>query len=314
MKEEQFKQMKRGVDQFVRGMTQMKRFVDRAKARLAKQGVGIPAELTNALAKAPELVAKLKAAKDIEEFEELMGDMQDIGMIMQEWGPRMGDLDRLASMLSQADKDLRNMSRAYTRNKNLQKRRPELAEAVKELEAMVGVMTKRMADAKTLAKTDPEGALDLIESFYDDTEEFWNQVAFIEMVSNITKGLSQANNEIRRNEQKIRTLERNKTIDAETIAALKDMLANIRETLPELRAVLVKRPIDYEEVKAVAEDFWNLVQEFENAMAEAGQSFYEPKFKGGAGIEIDIPEGFIATPSSSGPVGPGSFEGGGPSF
>ncbi|MBI4122704.1 MAG: hypothetical protein HY462_01770, partial [Parcubacteria group bacterium] len=122
MKEEQFKQMKRGVDQFVRGMTQMKRFVDRAKARLSRQGVGIPPELENALAKAPELVAKLKAAKDIEEFEELMGDMQDIGMIMQEWGPRMGDLDRLAGMLSQADRDLRNMSRAFTRTKNLPKR------------------------------------------------------------------------------------------------------------------------------------------------------------------------------------------------
>ncbi|MBI4122561.1 MAG: hypothetical protein HY462_01035 [Parcubacteria group bacterium] len=235
-------------------------------------------------------------------------------MIMQEWGPRMGDLDRLAGMLSQADRDLRNMSRAFTRTKNLPKRRPELTDAVKELEAMVGVFTKRVADAKTLAKTDPEGALDLLESFYGESEEFWNAVALVDMVSNISRGLSQANTELRRNEQKIRTLERNKTVDAETIAALKDMLAGIREALPELRAVVAKRPIDYEEVKIVAEDFWNQIQEFENLMAETGQSFYAPTIKGGAGIEVDIPDGFIASPSSGSSGGGGGFEGGGGGF
>ncbi len=97
--------------------------------------------------------------------------------------------------------------------------------------------------------------------------------------------------------------------DAETIATLKDMLASIKESLPELSAVLAKRPVDYEDIKFAAESFWEKIQEFENLLAEQGQSFYAPTVKGGVGINIDIPQGFIAAPS---PSGPGGFEGGPP--
>lgn len=312
MKEEQFRQMKRGMDQFSRGVTQMKRFVDRAKARLEKQGVGIPLELINAMAKAPELLAKLKAAKTIEEFEDLMGDMQDIGMIMQEWGPKMGELERLGQMLSQASRDLRNMSTNFKRVKRAAARRPELADALKEVEAMLGVMGKKAADAKALAKADPEGALELVEDFYGNSEEYWNTVAIIDMVANVTRGLSQANSEIRRAETRIRNLERSKQADKEVIAALKEMITSIKESLPELRAVLARRPVDYEEIKFAAESFWEQIQEFENLLSEQGQGFYAPTVKSGQGINIDIPEGFLGSSNNSGPQGPGPLEGGGP--
>ncbi|MEK7164455.1 MAG: hypothetical protein AAB779_00760, partial [Patescibacteria group bacterium] len=124
MREQQFQQMKRGMSQFARGVTQMTRFAAQAKTRLAKQGVALPLELTNALAKAPELLAKLKAASTQEEFEDLMGDMQDIGMIMQEWGPKMGELQRLGGMLSQLNRDVRNMSTNFNRVKRAAARRP----------------------------------------------------------------------------------------------------------------------------------------------------------------------------------------------
>lgn len=311
MKEEQFRHMKRGMDQFARGVTQMKRFVDRAKARLAKQGVGIPVELTNAMAKAPELLAKLKAAKDIEEFEDLMGDMQDIGMIMQEWGPKMGELERLGQMLSQISRDVRNMTTNFNRVKRAAARRPELADTLKEVEAMLGVMGKKAADAKVLAKSDPEGALELVEDFYGNSEEYWNTVAIVDMVANVTRGLSQANSEIRRAETRIRNLERSKQVDKEVIATLKEMLAGIKESLPELRAVLARRPVDYEEIKFVAESFWEQIQEFESLLAEQGQGYYAPTVKGGQGIKIDIPEGFLGSPSSGGGGGFGG-PGGGP--
>ncbi len=313
MRAEQFRQMKRGVDQFTRGVNQMKTFVNRLKTRLTRAGVGVPVELTNALAKAPELIAKLKAAKTQEEFEDLMGDMQDIGMIMQDWGPRLGDLDRLVGMMTQLDRDIRNMNTAFRRAKTAVARRPEAADSLKEAEEMLGVLTKKAAEAKTLAKSDPEGALDLVQDFYGESEEFWNQVAFVEMIGNLQRGLTQANSEIKRAETRIRTIERGKQADAETIAALKEMLVAIKETLPELRAVIARRPIDYEEIRFVAEGFWDQIQAFENLLAEQGQGYYAPTVKQGAGINIEIPQGFIATPSSSGPGGPGGpggFEGG----
>lgn len=319
MREQQFQQMKRGMSQFARGVTQMTRFAAQAKTRLAKQGVALPLELTNALAKAPELLAKLKAASTQEEFEDLMGDMQDIGMIMQEWGPKMGELQRLGGMLSQLNRDVRNMSTNFNRVKRAAARRPELADALKEVEAMLGVMGKKAADAKVLAKSDPEGALELVEDFYSSSEEYWSTVSVVDMVANVTRGLSQANTEIRRTEQRIRTLERSKQADAETIATLKEMLTAIKATLPELQAVLKRRPVDYEEIKLAAEDFWEQIQEFENLLAEQGQGFYAPTVKSGANLKLDIPEGFLGVPAATdndfqpqggfepGPGGPAGF-------
>ena len=152
MREQQFQQMKRGMSQFARGVTQMTRFAAQAKTRLAKQGVALPLELTNALAKAPELLAKLKAASTQEEFEDLMGDMQDIGMIMQEWGPKMGELQRLAGMLKEADRNVRDMARAYNRNKAVAKRLRDQITELREKGPAVLAAVEPKADRRKKAR------------------------------------------------------------------------------------------------------------------------------------------------------------------
>ena len=303
MQEQRFKDMKRGMDQFAKGVTQMQKYVAKMKTTLSRGGVGIPAELTNALAKAPELLAKLKAAKTADELDELMGDLQDIGMTMQEWGPRLGDLQRLVSMMKSLDKDLKSMRTNFTRVQKAAKKRPELAEPLKEAEALFADMTKRAAEIKVLAKTDPEGALDLVEEFYGNTEEFWNQVSFLDMVSNITRGLAQANTQIRQIETKIRSMSRIKGADKEFIAMLQEQVADIKAALPELRAAMATRPVDYEEVKMLAEDFWMQFQELQNTMADQGQSFYMPTVKSQQGLNVVIPEGFLGSSGGGGQAG-----------
>jgi len=303
MQEKQFQQMKKGTDQFAKGVTQMQKFVAKMKTTLAKSGVGIPAELTNALAKAPELVAKLKASKDMDEFQELMGDMQDIGMIMQDWGPKLGELQRLASMIKNLDKDIKNMRTNFTRVQKAAKKRPELAEPLIEAETMFSDMTKRVAEIKELAKTDPESAMDLVDEFYGNTEEFWNQISFLDMVSNMTKGLTQANTQIKQIETKIRAMAKAKGADQEMIATLKEMVAAVKAALPELKAAMAVRPVDYEEVKMLAEDFWMQLQDLQNMMADEGQSFYMPNVQQGQGINVNIPEGFIGSLGGGGQAG-----------
>lgn len=295
MRKEQFVMMKKGIRQFTRGVDQMRRFVQRLKPRLARQGVGIPPELENALAKAPELVKKFEAVQSFEEVEALMEDMQDIGMAMQEWGPRLGELEQLAGMLTRADKDVKNMYRAFKRLQTAAKRRQELLDPVRELEGMVGALTKVVAEAKGLAKTDPESAMDKVQEFYDSTEEVWNLVSLMDMVQNLQKGLTQARSELAAGDRRVRTLERSGTADPSVIEDLKAALNEIRETLPELQALVKAKPVDYEVVRDAAEAFWEKIKEFENMMAEQGQSFYVPTVKQGAGLEVDIPEGFIST-------------------
>lgn len=303
--------MKKGTNQFAKGVTQMTKFVNQMKTKLAKSGVGIPAELTNALAKAPELIAKLKSSKNMDEFQELMGDMQDIGMTMQEWGPKLGELQRLVDMMKNLDKDVKNMRTNFTRVQKAAKKRPELAEPLKDVEAMFNDMAKAVADVKALAKTDPEGALDLVDEFYGNTEEFWNQLSFLEMVSNMTRGLTQANTQIRQIESRIRTMEKRKGADKEFIALLKEMVAAVKAALPELKAAMATRPIDYEEVKILAEDFWMQLQDLQNTMADQGQSFYMPTVKQDAGINVVIPEGFTSNSGGGGQSAPAPL---GPAF
>ena len=292
---EQLSMMKQRINEFVRGSEQMKKMVERMKPRLARLGVGVPAELTNALAKAPDLVAKIKAATTVDEGEDAMLDLQDIGQTMQEWGPRFGDLMRLGDMLQRAQKkDLREITRAQARVKNYVKTRPELADFVAELTQFVQDMGRAVADAKELAKTDPEAALDkLDDDFYGHMEEFWNLVAAIDTVRDLRRGLRQADSEVRRAEQTIKRLERTKA-SAEVIAELKGMLGQVKTMLPELRNLLKQKPIDYETLRDTAEEFWQLVREFENKVAEhGGVSYYAPQVKSGENVQLNLPSAFL---------------------
>lgn len=302
MDEERLKQMKRNMGQFERGIKQMERMVKRMEPRLARAGVGIPQELKAALAKAPEAVAKIKAAKTAEELEDLMDDIQDIGESMQEWGPKFGDLDRLAKMLPRAAQDLKNMKRSVDRVAKGVKKMPSSEEAAAELKASFDAMSASLAEAKTLAATDAEAALQKLEAdFYDKMEEFWNAVAEVDMLQNLAKGISQGQSELRRAESRIRSLERSKKITAETAAELREMLSGIKTHLSTVQALAKAKGADIDELRTAAETFWESVREFEERMADLGQSFYEPTIQRGESYNFELPEGFDFGSSGGGP-------------
>jgi uncharacterized phage infection (PIP) family protein YhgE len=292
-KEEQFRRMKQNINQFVKGIDQMQRQVKRMQAKLKQSGVAIPPELMNALAKAPELINKLRAAKTFEEAESLMEDIQDIGQVMQDWGPRLGELEQLGSMLKNINSDVRRMQTAFKRINVQVKKKPILQEPVTELENLLGTMTAMATEAKALAKTDPEAALDKVSEFYANSEEYWNQISYLDMLTNLTKGLSQATNHLKQAERRIKALERRKGINPEMLAELKAILAELKERLPQLKEYLKQRSVDFEELKAAGEDFWDKSVQFENLMAEIGEGTYMPKVKSGQGVNIVVPEGFI---------------------
>lgn len=311
MDEERLKQMKKGLSQFAKGVSQFQKMVNKMKPKLAKLGVGIPTELEAALAKAPEILDKIKNAQSADEVEDLMTDIQDIGDAMQEWGQKFGDLMRLGEMLKQADKGLKDIQKAIKRIQTSAKKNTAAQEIANNLNTMASEMSQILKDVRELAKTEPDSALEKLENdFFGKMEEFWNSVAEADTVINITKGISQAKKEIAKAKQKVKTLEKNKKIDPADITDLKDILANIEAQVKDL-GEMAKQKASAEEIQDASGELWGLVEEFENKLAELGQGSYKPNVQQGENIDFHRPEGYDFGPRQGNQgFGSGSGEGG----
>ncbi|HYE60026.1 MAG TPA: hypothetical protein VEA18_02485, partial [Candidatus Kapabacteria bacterium] len=310
MDEQRFNMMKRGLQQFANGVKQMEKMIKRTEPKLAKNGVSVPPELKAALAKAPELVEKIKQATSADELEDLMDEVQDVGDTMQEWGPKFGELMRLSEMISRAGQDVKMLDKAVKRLGTAAKKNTVIADAVTQLQSQVTTMKTTLEEVKALAKTDPEAALETLEDgFYGNMEEFWNSVAEVDMVANVSKGLGQAKSEIAKAERRVKALEKSKKVDAETIASLRELLESIKASAKNMEGIAKKTPIDFEEVKSGAEELWQLVEEFENKMADLGEGNYEPKVQRGENVQFELPEGFGSGPRNSQQSGFGAEDG-----
>lgn len=313
MDEERFKQMKKGLLQFERGYKQMQSMVKKMAANLSKKGVGIPPELTAAMEQAPTVIAKIKAAKTADELETLMDDIQDVGQAMMEWGPKLGDLQRLGEMLGRADKDLTLMKKKIAVLEKAVKKNPASEGAVSELKAQYDGIVAALAEAKGLAGSDPEGALTAIqENFYGGMEEFWNGVAEVDMLQNLTKGIGQAKSQLAKIDSNIKKLQRAKKIDADEAAELKDMVAGVREALAEVQRLAKDKTTDVDTLRSAAEELWSSFEELEDKMGEFGQSQYQPNVQSGKGYNFELPQGFDFRSSGGGEGAPvdGGFGGG----
>ncbi len=296
--EQRFEQMKRGLGQFASGIRQMTKMVERLKSQL-KGAVGIPPELIAAVAKAPDILNQLKSAQTPSELEQVMGDMQDMGQTMQEWGPKLGELTRLAQMLKQADRDAKNIGRAVSHSQSLAKRNSNLSEVVGDLGSAADQLKSALGDIKTLAQTDPEAALDkLQDDFYGNMEEFWNKASLIETIGNLQNGLKKANLALAQATRAVRQLEKAGTTEAGTLAALQQSLADLKDKLAEVKALAGAKPIDPEALQSAAEDLWQQFADFQNSAADAGASFYLPNVSGGQNIKFQPPQGFGGSTST----------------
>lgn len=299
--EERMKRMKKNLQEFTRGIKQFESMIKKMEPRLTKLGVGIPAELKAAIAKAPEILEKIKNAQTPEELDDLVADIHDIGETMREWGQKFGDLMRLGEMLKQTDRQVKNLQKTLKRVQGYVKKDPSLKDSVDSLAIMTTSMTDAIKDAKELAKTDPDLALEKLEDeFFGRMEEFWNTVAQIDTIVNLNKGLRQASSEIAKAKRKIDSLKKSKKIDEETAQSLKLLITEIEEKVKEIKE-LSKNKADKEEIFDAAEQLWELVEEYENSIADiSGESIYEPKVTNGQNVDFKLPDGFDFGPRDSG--------------
>lgn len=300
--EEQLKQMKRGLSQFVNGANQMKRFIDRAKPRLKKCGVGIPTEITSALDRVATIKTSIEAAKTPEDMMTIGDDIMDVGQTMQEWGPRLGDLTRTCEMFSFVTRDIaqldRQVQRAITRAKN----NPVLDTPVQQMKTLVDAMKQALTEAKDLAsKGEIEAAMDKVEAVNENREEIGALQGEIELLANLKSGLAQARREITRTERVIATLSR-RGVDAATIADLKEDIAAMKSKLTEIQN-LSRQKGSAEAIHDAVSEAWDTMQEIQNKLDELGYGLYETNVKESQGVNVKIPDAFnLGAPTQQPPL------------
>lgn len=312
MNEKRFQQMKQGLSQFKSGMKGMKKGVTSAKKNLGKCGVSLPEELTGALDKSDDVVKKLDAAKTADELEDIVGDVEDVGSVMQEWGPKLGDLFRICEMMKRSDADFKRMQRDVNRVvklANVAKKKIDLSEMADGLEQALAKLKEVKDSAKALAKTDPEEALTKLEDeFYGEFETLNNARQEIETVLNVTKGIRSAKSEVKRYTSQLKSLKRNEEKDTSELEAdLKD----VKQKIDELESFMKQKgKKSADEIIELVEELFDLREKFFDKLNELrGGSEFRPKIKAGQSFDFRLPEGFERKIAPE-----GIMEGGGEGF
>ena len=234
-------------------------------AKLVKQKVTMPADITANLEKVKTIIAAIKSGQT--------ENAEDIFEAMQELDQSRGQLEMLArwpQTVKEMDQELKNLVRETKRAKTiadrLSKKGMDLSGTYAELEAAVNKM-KETRDA-TVAKMqagESEEAFEMVQNdFFGQMEDTWQGHKIIMTMNNFgqfnadfTRGIAQAQREIKAVERK--------KIDA---TALKDLLTQAKAKGAEVKEMFKAKPLDPDSIMAVLEELEDLRQEFDQMLAE----------------------------------------------
>ncbi len=237
-----------------------------------------------------------------------MEDIQDIGDTMHEWGPKMGDLSRLCEMLKQSDNDFKNMTRDAERiqKQASSNKKIDLSNFVTDIKNQTAKMSEAWSGAKTLAKTDPDAALQKLEDdFYGEMDNFQSIREAMDTVLNISKGLKDAKNEISRYTKELARL-KSKKID---ISELEPLLADFASKANEIAAFVKVKGFSADDLVDKVQEAFDVRQELQDKFQEQGVMLNQggPQFKSEGGFQFQIPQGFErsmgATPTATQGIG-----------
>lgn len=290
MDERRLKDMKRGLGQFTRSAQMMKKNVVKTKAAINKCGVGMPEELDNALNSIDGLVKKINDAQTADDLDEVIGDIQDVGSVMQEWGPRMGDLHRLCQMLKQADRDLKQLDRSLSRYQAKNNGKIDISGILADYKNDMENMRQALSQARELAKTDSESALSKIEDdFYGSMDNLRNAEQAINMALNIGQGIRQASAEIKNIDRNIKSLKRKKIDTTE----LEQLAADFKTQVEDIKN-LVKTKFEVDELIDKVEAAFGTREQIYDSMQEYGMGSMTPQIKENKSLnmQVNLPDAF----------------------
>lgn len=233
-RERALKQMQQGLKQFERYLSSL----DTKLKRLERQGVPIPKDLKDTLAKAKEMAARTKKAKTYDEIKDIIEEMPEMGEKLNEFLPRLEQLSRLPRAMKLIDKQLADARRLLkTATATVKRLKLDAAEQMAEMEKLVA----QMADAvKSVKAGNYEGddlfdyiQMNVIEPFAD-VQSISSNIAAL---ANVKRYVSQLNTQVKRYDTLIKRAEK----EDEDMTEAKDLLAELREHVKELTALAGKK-------------------------------------------------------------------------
>ncbi len=285
--------MKRGM----RGMEQGLKMFKTQIARLTKQKIAVPTEVTDNIAKLEAIITTIKTAKTAEEMDAIdFESMQDLMESMDQNRQQLEILARWPQTLKQIDRQMVQLTSALKRSKSivdglakkgvdLQAEYTAFAEAVNKLKSVRDDAVAKMAAG------DSEGAFSALEDdFFGQMDDVWQNQKVIMTMSNLgrfssefKRGMSQAN-------ATIKMLKRKK-IDT---ADLEAIMAQANEKGQEVINLLKAKPIDVDAVTDALDGLENVKQEFEAKVSElTGDEDELPWEQGPQQFrDINLPQGF----------------------
>ena len=272
MEKQRMKQMYQGIKQGSRGMAtgikQMQKMVDRMK----KEGtIPVPEELTAGIAKANELITYINSFKsadaitDIDAFEEKMSEMQEAGEVMQEWGPRMGDIFRLSAMqkdvarrITQLTKDVARVKKAVAKSKF------SLTDQIAELDIQVKEIQSAHAELKTVS--DLEERQVVIEDIFEKMDDIYEQIRLLDGLRDLNRYKTEITKMVKANDRDIAAAQKKKL----NIDELKEIQAEIKATVAEIEAEL-KKKFDAETI----EDLFSTLRELQDTFQDTTNEVFD---------------------------------------
>lgn len=264
---EQLQQMKRGLQGLERGLAMF----DKQIAKLTKQGVAVPADLTDNLAKVKAIVAAVKNAQTLDEAQKAgLEDLQDLMDNIDQSRQQLEVIARWPQTLKQVDGVLKQLNKELSRDKSLVDRLnkkgvdlssvySDFADAVAKLQSV-----RDDATAKMQAGQSEDAFSALEDDFFGQMDDVWQKSREIQLMSNLGKFASQFKQHISQAKQQISRLARQK-IDT---SDLENLLAQAQTKGQEILDLMKAQPIDTDAVTNAIEELQNLQQDFDSKVGE----------------------------------------------
>lgn len=323
MKKEQERNVKRmqgDVKRFSGEVKRMKSEITRQEKSLKKCGIGLPQDVTAALADTDAILAKAAAGTDFEEIQNAQMDLQEKMQVVRESQMSFGYLQGFCRMLPEADKMLKKATKEYNRVVKAASRNKELdlSEVKADYEAEFNKLQGVLNQVKEKMTVAPEEAMEMMQDdFFPGFEDVFNSIGHIDALANSSKGVKSLESQLKRAKKNLSTLQKK----GKDVADLSDAIGQLESAVSEAKSVSRQRKFDPEELMGAFEDAFEALDQVSNALGELGvrnpdyaKSFNMPK----NGPQFNVPQ-FKGLPQRQqgpgmGPGGPEMMGPGGPGF
>lgn len=233
-------------------------------AKLVKQKMAAPVEITENLAKVKTAIADIKAGK--------MENAQDIFELVQNLDENRGQMEMLArwpQTLKEMDRQLKSLNtelkRAKTTTARLSKKEIDVSTVYSQFESAVAKLKETRDAAVAKIQENAEDAFDLAQNdFFGQMDDVMESQKIIMTMGNFGQFNTNFTRQTNQAAQQIKAL-KNKKID---VTELNDLLAQAKTQAVAVKALFKAQPLDVDAVIEALNEVENLSQEFDQKVSE----------------------------------------------